>query len=349
MPENIVFSGTMPTHVTRATLPKPFTPPFLAAAYEYTPAPLVVPSIPIGVEKRRALTAADRELMSPEQIRAYNDALQGAGGPLPPTVPRGGMTSAQRAEIDTIDEANRAYKWERETQPGMILPGSTTVAIPMGWSWPGWRVPTNAQEADEKAAYDAGHAQTVAALPDANPDEIKSLIDQLIAALKSSEYVNTQKAQMQGILDALQSWQIARGLNPPKTAAQGLQEIATPAPSFPAGKLWHVMPWDDKTVLASEGQKIKQFLMALIKRYAGNSVLAQLLPSQIFMLRDYAQNVWNAHQQGDFMRAGDLRDDAIANSDPALADALREIEQWAEQAEPKTVPGKGFKGRPTRR
>jgi len=355
---------TPPPVVTPSGVPGPgaHTPPATGAllaptepavVYEFTPPPDTETRAPLGVLIRQALSAMDRDMMSAEEIRAYNDALQAAGGPLPLKVPRTPMTQAQLAEANATDEAIRAYRWERQGGVGLIPPGSTTMAVDLGWSWPSSRVPQNAQQAAEKAAYDDAQARTTAALPGATDDDINALLAQLEAALKSPDYLDTQKAEIQGMLDAIQHWRLVRGFAPrpiqvqPPTTPSTVEEPQPFTP--PAGKFWHTLIWDDTTVLADEGQRIKQFILGLVKKYPINSVLAQMLTGQLLMLRDYANNVWNAHKQGDFIKAGDLRDDAIANSDPALADVLREIEQWAEQAEPRTTARKGFAGRPTRR
>lgn len=227
-------------------------------------------------------------------------------------------------------------------------PGAPTVTFPNPWGWGSGRVPRNAQEREEKAAYDGAFSETTRALPGADPNEVRALLGDFEQVAGSSDNTNAQNAQIQGVIDALRAWLQRRGLpavgaQPPAPAPTPVEAPTTPAPvvpTFTPGQLGHTLGWPGVHAAAGDDNKI----VAFVRKLKGGTVPAGFL----FDLLQFGRAVWNAKAAGDVFAADDLLNDAIANSDPKFADTLRQIADFADQALPENQPAAGFANRPRR-
>jgi hypothetical protein len=219
---------------------------------------------------------------------------------------------------------------------------AVTVRYVNKWSWPKGRVPQNAQEREEKAAYDGAHDELIAGLAGATAAELKAWLDglgvkDLNELLKvyeqmvgSSKLTNAENAAVQGVIDALREWlaQPHEAPKPVQVPVEAPKVAAAPTVAQPVvNGLGHGLPWPNEHAAGGDDRKLVEFIRGL--KSAG-----KVSGGWGFELLKFARAVWAAHAAGDPWRADDLLADALANSDPKFAQALKDIEEFARDAEP---------------
>lgn len=318
--------------------------------WEFAPAGL---GYSVGVRKGHALTEEERKGMTTEEIKAYNDGLEALGGPVEVKLPtaaqiakmKGAEVRQLQAQRDAEEEARQAYERERgwELPPGLLSGG--TVSIPMPWSWPPERVPQSAQEREEKAGYDQGLAAGEAGIIEngevGTQEQIEDLLKRLQAGIGSKDVTNAENAWLQGWLDGL--WRLlaekrkvaAQAPKAPAAAAgtPGQAPTAAAAPKVGGWVIGHKLQWPNVQPPLKDDRKIVAFLRQLAIPYG--------LPGGAGEYLKFARAVWNAVTADNAFLADDLLADALANSNPDFAGILKQIRDFADEAQPEALTQEG--------
>jgi hypothetical protein len=177
--------------------------------------------------------------------------------------------------------------------------------------------------------------------------ELRALLAEYEALLAEGGFSREGWSDLMARIEALRQF-----LNPPRGAKQPPIKVTpiettppkpTPAapvaPAVEPGQLGHRIPWNGAGIGPANERKLAQLIVQMIRGNSQDYGLYQMLTGKVFELRDFARKLWELHEEGDAFAADDLLKDAIENSDPKLAQTLKDIEEWTRQAEPEISRG----------
>lgn len=181
--------------------------------------PAMLGGVPAGIEKRHALTEHERSMMSEEEIRAYNDLLEGVGGPVPgpgvgaplPSYP-GDKALADRAAVGAAWQRDlRSYEEERRrnstTARGVDVVRADPVTVKSIVDWLG------AAQLEELYAF----------LREMKVKNLQELLEQYESLMGETGLTDEQRIELLSRIEALR-----QHLSRPKSAAKQGPVVAPP-------------------------------------------------------------------------------------------------------------------------